>query len=137
LSSRSNSEYSIASIREPCSSFLSSDHATYGNVLSDEHFASAETHVRALFKDIAEQYQQHHGDGTWIFGDDVGPTLLDAYTVTLATRLVNMERADLVPPELQQYAQVVREGPEWESVMHGRSTVYTRALGPVHLIEPL
>jgi hypothetical protein len=116
---------------------VSSDHSSYGNVLTDEHVAAAETHIRVLLGDIAEQYRQFHKDGTWLFGDQVGPTLLDAYTVTAVSRLRDMERASLVPPELCLYADVITDGPEWKSVTHGRTTVYKKSYGPIHLLDTL
>lgn len=116
---------------------LQHDRANYGHVLTDAHFEAAQDHVRVLLADITDLYRQHHGSGTWIFGDEVGPTVLDAYTATLLARLVDMKREHLIPEELRPYGDAISSGPAWESITHGRGTVWTRGMTPIHLLDPL
>ena len=84
-------------------------------------------------------YEAQGGDSLWLFGPNAGPTLLDAHTVPFIARLLDekVNRHDLVPSKLQEYAARVMKLPEWDAVTHGRPTVWNASLGPVRELDPL
>jgi hypothetical protein len=60
----------------------------------------------------------------WIFGDKTGATALDAHTIPFIVRLVDVDREDLVPKKLLNYAYEAMEGMQWLSVTEGRPTMF-------------
>lgn len=99
----------------------------------------AESQARGFFSELLAIYQSHGGLSLWLFGPRAGPTLLDAHTVPVIARLLDekVKRHDLVPGKLREYAKRVMKLPEWDSVMHGRPTVWNAFLGPVRDLDPL
>ncbi|KAE8155071.1 hypothetical protein BDV25DRAFT_135404 [Aspergillus avenaceus] len=87
--------------------------------------------ARDLFSDVLLEYDKFNRGGVWIFGDDIGPTVLDAHIVAFIARLIDVQLMEFVPSELLKYAKVVMGLPEWEQVMHGRPTEWDPSLGPV------
>jgi hypothetical protein len=77
------------------------------------------------------------GLATWLFGDSVGPTLLDALAHPAVTHM--REFHHLSEPnleELKDWAGIVAQTPCWGEVMHGRSTLWSRLEdGPVDNFE--
>lgn len=116
-----------------------SHNKTKADALSPEQIERAERDARDFFAGVLALYKAQGSDSVWLFGTDVGPTLLDAHTVPFIARLMDdkVKRQDLVPPELQKYATRVMKRPEWDTVMHGRPTVYDASLGPVRDLDPL
>ncbi len=53
--------------------------------LKPEAVAKAESQARALFDEALKLYSAR-GSGMWLFGDDAGPSLLDAHLVPLISR---------------------------------------------------
>jgi hypothetical protein len=49
---------------------------------------------------------------------------LDAQTVTFVARLIDANRRDLVPVKIQEYAEEVMKGKEWDVVMGGKPTLF-------------
>lgn len=41
-----------------------------------------------------------------------------------------------MPEALKVYTESAKGGPEWDQVMHGRATVWSVAIGHVHLLHP-
>lgn len=107
---------------------------TLETALTDERVADAEASAKELFADLSEKYVDTHSP--WILGGD-NPTLLDAHMLPFIVRLLDFERHDLVPPQLEQYAKRVQEMPQWQDVMHGRPTVWSPSMGHVHLLNPI
>lgn len=117
----------------------SSHNKTKTDALRADNVQLAEKQARYFFSELLEVYQAHGGDSEWLFGPEVGPTLLDAHTVPVIARLLDekVKRHDLVPLKLQQYATRVMKLPEWHAVTHGRPTVWDASLGPVRELDPL
>lgn len=65
------------------------------------------------------------GSGSWIFGEEVGPTALDAHIITFIARLYDADRKRLVPERLQRYGERAMQRREWQSVMDGRPTLHS------------
>ncbi|KAK9419691.1 hypothetical protein SUNI508_07177 [Seiridium unicorne] len=103
--------------------------------LYHENIKRAEEQARALFESVNQEYQQHHDAGPWIFGDEVGPTVLDAHIVPFITRVGEAGRARLIPDDLRQYARHIVTLPQWLEVTHGRRTLWNVSYGHVHLLS--
>lgn len=87
-------------------------------------------------EELAEILQQRQGDDqTWLFGDK--PTILDGFALPFVARLIDVERADLVPEITANYARKALKTPEWEQVTHGRSTILSKDIGKVKDLSPL
>jgi len=112
--------------------------ATLGVALRPENIRDAKEKAQSLLADVLatrKQFGGGNGSGTWIFGDDVGPTVLDGHIVPFVARMVDVEREDLVPAELLEATKKAMERPEWLQVMHGRRTWYDRSYGPVSSLK--
>ncbi|KAI1126442.1 hypothetical protein F5Y10DRAFT_293831 [Nemania abortiva] len=109
---------------------------TQERALEDAVVSNAEGRVQSLFANIllVRCCPDSAEAGTWIFRD---ATVLDAHLVPLIARLLDCERTDLVPAELQNYALAVMKGPEWQEVTHGRRTTWDISMGHVHLLQKL
>ena len=64
--------------------------------------------------------KEYNEGETWIFGHH--PTILDAHATALIARLIDVERYDMLPDEVQDYARRVIATPEWKEAIKGRST---------------
>ena len=90
--------------------------------------------LRNILDEIAKhgKHSGAFGDKTeWIFGAQVGPTLLDSHLLPLLLRMIEVGNADVVPQELQRWANVKVNSPSWQKVMHGRPTRYDPSMGPI------
>ena len=96
----------------------------------------AEDHVRTYLADLLALRRRHAQGGLWLFGEAAGPTLLDAHAVPLLVRMLDNDRGDLVPAELQEYARNIKQLPEWDQVVHGRATQWNVGYGPVASLDP-
>lgn len=107
--------------------------------MKPDQIEQAEKQARDFFSELLVIYKAHGADSVWLFGPDAGPTILDAHTVPFIARMMDekVNRSNLVPPELQEYASRVKKLPEWDAVMHGRPTVWNASLGPVREMDPL
>ncbi|KAK7701011.1 hypothetical protein SLS64_010605 [Diaporthe eres] len=116
-----------------------SHNKTKADALRPDQVQLAESQAQSYFSELLAIYQAHGGCSLWLFGPRAGPTLLDAHTVPVIARLLDerVKRHDLVPGKLQEYAIRVMRLPEWNSVMHGRPTVWNASLGPVRDLDPL
>lgn len=97
--------------------------------------ASAEVQTKGLFTSVMALCETRVEGSTWLFGDDTGPTLLDAHLVPFIIRLLDCGRGDLVPERLQVYAKHIANLPSWYEVSHGRSTLWDVSVGHVHLLK--
>jgi hypothetical protein len=70
----------------------------------------------------------------WLLG---GPTIIDAHAVPLISRLLEMERSELVPSTVEAYARSAMESKEWIRTTHGRGTVFRARYGHVRALQPL
>ncbi|KAF3769577.1 hypothetical protein M406DRAFT_354053 [Cryphonectria parasitica EP155] len=96
--------------------------------------------LQAIFAEIAEHRRQSGASGTegeWTFGAQVGPTVLDSHLLPLVLRCVEAGNAELVPPELQRWAEVKAKSPVWQKVMHGRPTTWAPSMGPVEDMQDM
>ncbi|EED21552.1 conserved hypothetical protein [Talaromyces stipitatus ATCC 10500] len=96
--------------------------------------AKARADLRTIFAEIIELRRQSGALKTpaeWIFGNKVGPTVLDSHMLPLVLRCIEVGNAELVPQELQLWAKTNEKSPTWEKVMHGRPTRYDPSMGPV------
>ncbi|KAK6852144.1 thioredoxin-like protein [Apiospora arundinis] len=95
----------------------------------------AEQQTAALLAEVASLYEQHGRPGssisTWLLGEEVGPTVLDAQVLPFVTRVEDAGRSRLVPEVLLQYAAARRASPEWDVVMGGKDTVWRKKYGQV------
>lgn len=85
----------------------------------------------AFLEEIVQLRNKYSQGGTWIFGDKIGPTVLDAHVVPFVSRLVDISLADLVPPQLRAYADKIRALPQGLEAMGHRPTVWDPSLGPI------
>ncbi|KAF5863313.1 hypothetical protein ETB97_010311 [Aspergillus alliaceus] len=99
--------------------------------LDDEDEESMTGQARHLFSQLLVEYEKFNRGGIWIFGDDTGPTVLDAHAVVFIARLADIQLEDLVPVQMLLYANSIMGLPEWDAVMHGMPTVWNSSLGPV------
>ncbi|KAL2826667.1 hypothetical protein BDW59DRAFT_62939 [Aspergillus cavernicola] len=84
---------------------------------------------------VVELRDKYSSGGTWIFGGDIGPTVLDAHVVAFAARLMDISLEELVPTPLRTYAATIMSLPEWKQVTGGRPTVWDPMLGPAEGIR--
>lgn len=102
-------------------------------ITSVENFHKTETMVRELGVTLLGIYKD---DGSpWLFGEAVGPTVLDAHVTALYARLVDNQRGDLIPEKLQRYTEQMRAGPEWRGMLRGRSTIWNSSVGDVDKLD--
>ncbi|KAL1861021.1 hypothetical protein Plec18167_003696 [Paecilomyces lecythidis] len=94
--------------------------------------AKARADLQAIFAEIIE-YRRKSGasEGDWTFGNKVGPTVLDSHLLPLVLRCIEAGNGELVPQELQRWAEIKAKSPEWQKVMHGKPTTYHPSMGPV------
>ena len=83
--------------------------------------------TRTYLDRIAHNIATHNpGDkATWIFGDGVGPTALDAHTVVFVARLIDASRSYLIPDEVLEYGKRHLEKRDWTEITQGNSTLHT------------
>lgn len=105
--------------------------------LHHENMDKAEEQAKALLEQIAQEYRLYHDESPWLFGGEVGPTVLDGHVVPFIKRLVEAGRAKLVPNELSQYARHITTLPQWLEVTHGRRTMWELSYGHVHLLADI
>lgn len=89
----------------------------------------------AFLNEIVALRNKYSRGGTWIFGDKIGPTVLDAHVVPFVARLLDISLDELVPPELRVYAKTIRELPQGQEAMGKRPTVWDPSLGPIDEIR--
>ncbi|KAF7587652.1 hypothetical protein BBP40_006908 [Aspergillus hancockii] len=100
-------------------------------VLNDNDEEPMTDQARLLFSDVLVEYGKFNRGGIWIFGDDTGPTVLDAHIAAFIARLIDIHLEELVPSQMLMYAKSIMGLPEWNEVMRGRPTVWNPSLGPV------
>lgn len=120
--------------------------------LHHERIDSAEQQAQNLLQRISNEYNTPRNDegnplprsGYWIFGDTIGPTVLDAHVVPFIARLVESGRHSLVPENLSEYARRIVKGKDggqplsqWLEVTHGRRTSWQLSYGHVHELKDL
>ncbi|CAG9982469.1 unnamed protein product [Clonostachys byssicola] len=96
--------------------------------------------LRAILAEISDHGKQSGAFGDkfeWIFGAQVGPTVLDSHLLPLLLRMLEVGNAHVVPEELQQWARAKAESVSWEKVMHGRPTRYDPSMGPMEEMEDM
>lgn len=98
--------------------------------MEESRVTLAEGQARAFFTDVLS-VATCLDRSTWLFGDDAGPTVLDAHCVPFIARLLDSKESDLVPDELQAYAAKIMALPEWNDVTRGRPTHWNIKLGHV------
>ncbi|KAL4903128.1 hypothetical protein BDW74DRAFT_52538 [Aspergillus multicolor] len=89
----------------------------------------------SFMNEIVELQDKYSKRGTWIFGDKVGPTVLDAHVVPFVTRLEDIGLEDLVPDQLRKYADRIKKLPQGKEAMGQRPTVWDASLGPIDEIR--
>ena len=57
----------------------------------------------------------------WLFGQK--PCALDAHLIPFIARMREVERENLIPQGLGQYADWAMRGKEWTELMNGRTTM--------------
>lgn len=78
-----------------------------------------------MFSAIQDLRSKFGASSSWIFGDEVGPTPLDAHVITFIARLCDTNRNDLIPESLQTYGESAGKGKEWQSVTEGKPTLHS------------
>lgn len=99
-----------------------------------EKVAQSLADLRAILADITEHGKQSGAFGDkveWIFGAQVGPTVLDSHLLPLLLRMLEVGNVHVVPLELQRWAKDRSNSPSWQMVMHGRPTRYDPSMGPL------
>ncbi|MCJ1357372.1 MAG: hypothetical protein MMC33_007368 [Icmadophila ericetorum] len=92
--------------------------------LDEEPVQRAKSQAKEYFKKVLEQYTLYNKGGAWIFGDEIGPTALDAHVITWTVRIVEAGNAGLIPDEIQRYAERATQAAEWQSIKMGRPTKF-------------
>ncbi|KIW30508.1 uncharacterized protein PV07_06250 [Cladophialophora immunda] len=95
---------------------------------NNQSIASVEADSRAYLDKISRLLSTHGGgpqEQTWIFGDEVGPTALDAHTVVFVARLLDAKRAHLVPEDVLRYGKPKLQSTEWLGITKGNPTLHT------------
>ncbi|KAH8649043.1 hypothetical protein BX600DRAFT_474402 [Xylariales sp. PMI_506] len=111
------------------------DHSHMTKALHHKSITLAEKQAGDLFEDIAAELALHQDQSLWIFGSEVGPTVLDAHLVAFIARVAEGGRAATIPPDLLQWARGIRDSPHWQQVTHGRKTMWEISYGHVHLLQ--
>lgn len=106
-----------------------------GIALRPESVAWAKRQANDLFQAVLAQYNVHSQGSLWIFGDLIGPTVIDAHFASFVARMIDARQEELVPTELLDYARRVIALPEWTEVMHGRSTMWNKSYGHVRDLQ--
>lgn len=115
---------------------FSSHDTLHGRTVEPDNIEIVERNTREFMEELVEQLGQRSGqDPVWIFGDK--PTILDGYAMPFAKRLHDLERTDLLPEVVRDWALKVNETPEWQQVSQGRTTVYKESMGPAASLKPL
>ncbi|RYP51418.1 hypothetical protein DL768_003251 [Monosporascus sp. mg162] len=99
-----------------------------------ERIAQSLADLRTILAEISEHGKQSGAFGDkveWIFGAQVGPTVLDSHLLPLLLRMLEVGNTDFVPQELQRWAKAMANSPCWQKVMHGRPTRYDPSMGPM------
>ena len=102
-----------------------------------ESVALAKRQADDLFQAVLGQYTATSKGSLWLFGDEVGPTVLDAHTASFIARMIDAQQEELVPNELLDYAKRIIALPQWTEVMHGRSTMWNKAYGHVSELQDI
>ncbi|KAJ9150706.1 hypothetical protein NKR23_g3388 [Pleurostoma richardsiae] len=111
--------------------------STLGPALRPESIAKAKKQAEELFEDISALRAKTTEQSLWIFGDAVGPTVLDAHVAPLIARLIDAGKEDLVPGELLEYGKRLTALPAWAEVTHGRSTIWNISYGHARLLKDI
>ncbi|KAK7408865.1 hypothetical protein QQX98_008988 [Neonectria punicea] len=102
---------------------------TNSSSLDPDNVTEAEEGALEFMHELVEVLRDNNRGRTWIFGDQ--PTILDAHVTALAARLMEVDREDLLPEEVQAYARSVIDTPEWKRTTGGRPTTWDDSLGKV------
>ncbi|KAL4883542.1 hypothetical protein BJY04DRAFT_206436 [Aspergillus karnatakaensis] len=97
--------------------------------LSDGYSMTKQT--TAFLTEIVQLRDKYSKGGTWIFGNAIGPTVLDAHVVPFIARLRDISLEELVPEQLARYADRILASSEWKEVMGQRATVWDPSMGPI------
>lgn len=84
----------------------------------------ARTYLEKVSK-VRHSYNETATTATWIFGDGVGPTALDAHTVVFLARLIDAGRANLIGPDMLEYAEQNLQKTDWTGIVKDRSTLHS------------
>ncbi|KAH8701119.1 hypothetical protein BGW36DRAFT_375595 [Talaromyces proteolyticus] len=106
-----------------------------GVAFKPANVAKARAELQAILAEVVEQRRQSgasESEGEWTFGSKVGPTVLDSHLIPVVLRCVEVDNSELVPQELQRWADVVKAtSPVWQKVLQGRPTRYDPSMGPL------
>jgi hypothetical protein len=84
----------------------------------------AENQTRSFFFGVQELRSKFGGQSSWIFGDEVGPTALNAHTIAFIERLYDANRKYLIPEDLQKYGKAGVKTAAWNTVTGGKPTLH-------------
>ncbi|KAM0351739.1 hypothetical protein ACHAPU_002251 [Fusarium lateritium] len=90
--------------------------------------------LRTIFQEVVDHRRKSDSidkDEEWTFGSDIGPTILDSHLLPFVLRCMEVGNEDLVPSELERWAEAKARSQSWNKVMHGRPTTYHSSMGPV------
>lgn len=94
------------------------------NPHSLEIISREEMKTRTYFDKISNTIRAHNAEGvaTWIFGDGIGSTALDAHTVVFIARLIDASRSYLIPENVLEYGNKHLKEEIWIEITKGRRT---------------
>ncbi|KAJ9605012.1 hypothetical protein H2200_010401 [Cladophialophora chaetospira] len=97
----------------------------------NQSVSSVEADSTRFFSKINALLSAQGGHVPWLFGDQTGPTALDAHTLVFVARLLDAKREHLVPRDVLAWWWPKAESKEWKSFFRGTTlhSVYVREHG--------
>ncbi|RFU23878.1 hypothetical protein B7463_g12457, partial [Scytalidium lignicola] len=96
---------------------------TLAHGLEPDAITKAYEQTRSFFRDVLAIKESEGRSSPWIFGDEVGPTTLDAHTVPLVARLFDAGNEHLMDERIKSYGRYHFDSDVWQEVMEGRPTL--------------
>ncbi|KIW72337.1 hypothetical protein PV04_00537 [Phialophora macrospora] len=87
--------------------------------------ADSVRYLEKISKLLAAAQGGSGGQASWIFGNDVGPTAVDAHTVVFIARLLDSKREHLIPADVLAYGRPKLQAKEWLGITKGNPTLHS------------
>ncbi|KAH8812213.1 hypothetical protein F5884DRAFT_855513 [Xylogone sp. PMI_703] len=97
---------------------------TLVHALEPEQVAKTRAQTLKFFSNIIDIRESLGKGSSWIFGDEIGPTLLDAHTIPLIARLYDADNEELMDERIKAYGRPIMNSDVYNEVMQGRPTLH-------------